>query len=124
MRAVACTRRRIATSACPGFRFRIASRIARWLGSDFLAFPPTRLVAWKLTQSPYAWSADRELSADQFTLRIDHSLSDKHKMFVRYSFHDNRMDDPSSNLGAPYLAYPELGRARTSTRAARTSSRR
>jgi Carboxypeptidase regulatory-like domain/TonB dependent receptor len=64
----------------------------------------------------YAWSADRALDADQFTLRIDHSLSEKHKIFVRYSFHDNRMDDPSSNLGAPYLAYPDLGSAHLHTR--------
>ena len=64
----------------------------------------------------HAWSADRALHADQFTLRIDHSLSEKHKIFVRYSFHDNRMDDPSSNLGAPYLAYPALGSAHLHTR--------
>ena len=64
----------------------------------------------------YAWSADRKLHADQVTLRIDHNLSAKHKVFVRYSFHDNRMDDPSSNLGAPYLAYPDLGSAHLHTR--------
>jgi hypothetical protein len=64
----------------------------------------------------HAWSADRELEADQSTLRIDHSLAEKHKIFVRYSFHDNRMDDPSSNLGAPYLAYPALGSAHLHTR--------
>ena len=64
----------------------------------------------------HAWSADRTLDADQFTLRIDHTSTEKHKMFVRYSFHDNRMDDPSSNLGAPYLAYPALGRAHLHTR--------
>ena len=54
--------------------------------------------------------------ADQVTLRIDHTLTEKHKMFVRYSFHDNRMDDPSSTLGAPYLAYPGLGSAHLHTR--------
>ena len=54
----------------------------------------------------HAWSADRALDADQFTLRIDHSLTEKHKVFVRYSFHDNRMDDPSSNLGAPVPRLP------------------
>ncbi len=64
----------------------------------------------------HAWSADRALHADQFTLRIDHSLSEKHKIFGRYSLHDNRMDDPSSNLGAPYLAYPALGSAHLHTR--------
>jgi len=64
----------------------------------------------------HAWSADRTLDADQFTVRVDHSLSAKHKIFVRYSFHDNRMDDPSSNLGAPYLAYPALGSAHLHTR--------
>jgi hypothetical protein len=64
----------------------------------------------------HAWSADRTLDADQLTLRIDHSLAEKHKIFVRYSFHDNRMDDPSSNLGAPYLAYPDLGSAHLHTR--------
>src|SRR6185503_1845424 len=35
----------------------------------------------------YAWSADRKLSADQFTIRIDHNLSEKHRVFARYSFH-------------------------------------
>ncbi len=64
----------------------------------------------------HAWSADRKLHADQLTLRVDHNFSEKHKMFVRYSFHDNRMDDPSSNLGAPYLAYPALGPAHLHTR--------
>jgi hypothetical protein len=64
----------------------------------------------------YAWSADRKLSADQVTLRVDHTLTEKHKVFVRYSFHDNRMDDPSSNLGAPYLAYPGIGDAHLHTR--------
>jgi hypothetical protein len=64
----------------------------------------------------FAWSADRKLNADQFTVRVDHSLTDKHKVFVRYSLHDNRMDDPSSNLGAPFLAYPELGSAHLHTR--------
>ena len=64
----------------------------------------------------FAWSADRKLNADQFTVRIDHNLSEKHRVFLRYSFHDNRMDDPSSNLGAPYLAYPELGSAHLHTR--------
>ena len=64
----------------------------------------------------FAWSADRKLSADQFTIRVDHNLAEKHRIFVRYSFHDNRMDDPSSNLGAPYLAYPEIGSAHLHTR--------
>ena len=59
---------------------------------------------------------ERALNADQVTLRIDHTLTEKHKVFVRYSFHDNRMEDPSSTLGAPYLAYPELDRAHIHTR--------
>ncbi|HEY7497329.1 MAG TPA: carboxypeptidase-like regulatory domain-containing protein [Vicinamibacterales bacterium] len=64
----------------------------------------------------FTWSPERTLDADQVTLRIDQSLSEKHKVFMRYSFHDNRMDDPSSTLGAPYLAYPELGSAHIHTR--------
>ena len=66
--------------------------------------------------SNFTWSPERTLDADQVTLRIDQSLSDKHKVFVRYSFHDNRMDDPSSTLGAPYLAYPALDTAHIHTR--------
>ncbi len=68
------------------------------------------------TAGTHAWSADRKLNANQFTLRIDQSLTQKHKMFVRYSFHDNQMDDPSSNLGAPFLAYPAIGSAHLHTR--------
>ena len=64
----------------------------------------------------YTWSPERNLDADQITLRIDQSLSEKHKVFVRYSFHDNRMDDPSSTLGAPFLAYPALDKAHLHTR--------
>jgi hypothetical protein len=64
----------------------------------------------------YTWSPERTLDADQMTLRIDQSLSEKHKVFIRYSLHDNRMDDPSSNLGSPYLAYPALGSAHLHTR--------
>ena len=64
----------------------------------------------------FTWSPERALNADQVTLRIDHNLSAKHKVFVRYSFHDNRMEDPSSTLGAPYLAYPALDRAHIHTR--------
>ena len=64
----------------------------------------------------FTWSPERQLHADQFTLRLDHSFSDKHKVFVRYSFHDNRMEDPSSTLGNPYSAYPGLGNAHIHTR--------
>jgi hypothetical protein len=66
--------------------------------------------------SNFTWSPERALDADQVTLRLDQVLNPKHKVFVRYSFHDNRMDDPSSTLGAPYLAYPELDRAHIHTR--------
>jgi hypothetical protein len=64
----------------------------------------------------FTWSPERVLHADQFTLRLDHSLSEKHKMFLRYSFHDNRMEDPSSTLGNPYSAFPGLGDAHIHTR--------
>ena len=66
--------------------------------------------------SNFTWSPERALNADQVTLRVDHTLNEKHKLFVRYSFHDNRMEDPSSTLGAPYLAYPALDRAHIHTR--------
>ncbi|MFN7918983.1 MAG: carboxypeptidase-like regulatory domain-containing protein [Bryobacteraceae bacterium] len=51
----------------------------------------------------------RQLDQDQFTLRVDRNLSDAHKLFVRWSFHDNRQNDPN--------AHPALGIAPLTTRA-------
>ena len=39
-------------------------------------------------------------------LRLDHTLTEKHKVFVRYSFHDNRMEDPARRWARPTSLFP------------------
>lgn len=51
----------------------------------------------------------RQLDQDQFTVRVDRNFTENHKLFVRWSWHDNRQNDPN--------AYPALGIAPLSTRA-------
>jgi hypothetical protein len=51
----------------------------------------------------FAWAPIRELNTDQVTVRFDQALTDKHRIFGRYSWHDQRMDDPNR--------YPALGNA-------------
>jgi hypothetical protein len=60
----------------------------------------TRTAAYALTQP---------LDMDQFTIRGDRTLTDKHRLFVRYSFNSYRQSDPN--------AYPVLGYAALETRA-------
>ena len=56
----------------------------------------------------FSWAPVRALDTDQFTVRIDQTLSNSTRIFGRYSFHDQRQSDPN--------AYPALGNAPLSTR--------
>jgi hypothetical protein len=56
----------------------------------------------------FSWAPVRELNTDQVTVRVDQTLSANHRLFGRYSWHDQRMDDPG--------AYPGMGNAALSTR--------
>jgi hypothetical protein len=50
----------------------------------------------------------RALDTDQFTVRVDRKITDLHKFFARWSFHDNRQNEPH--------AFPALGFAALRTR--------
>jgi carboxypeptidase family protein len=56
----------------------------------------------------FTHSPSRQLDTDQFTLRLDQSLTEYHRIFVRWSFHDNRLNEPN--------AFPSLGYAPLKTR--------
>jgi hypothetical protein len=56
----------------------------------------------------FVHSPSRRLDTDQFTIRLDQSLTENHRIFLRYSFHDNRLDEPH--------AFPALGYAPLKTR--------
>jgi carboxypeptidase family protein len=56
----------------------------------------------------FTYSPSRQLDTDQFTLRLDQSLTENHRIFVRWSFHDNRLNEPN--------AFPSLGYAPLKTR--------
>jgi hypothetical protein len=56
----------------------------------------------------FTYSPSRQLDTDQFTFRLDQSLTDKTRFFVRWSFHDNRLNEPN--------AFPALGYAPLRTR--------
>ncbi len=56
----------------------------------------------------FAWAPVRRLDMDQLTARVDQTFRDRHRLFARYSFHDQRMDDPNP--------FPALGSAPLSTR--------
>ncbi|HEU0177438.1 MAG TPA: TonB-dependent receptor [Blastocatellia bacterium] len=56
----------------------------------------------------FTYSPSRQLDTDQFTLRLDQSLTENHRIFVRWSFHDNRLNEPN--------AFPALGYAPLKTR--------
>ena len=43
----------------------------------------------------FVWAPVRELNTDQLTVRIDQAVSDRLRIFGRYSWHDQRMDDPN-----------------------------
>ena len=50
----------------------------------------------------------RALNLDQFTIRVDRNLTPNHRAFFRWSFHDNRQNDPN--------AFPALSIAPLHTR--------
>src|SRR5262252_5571628 len=56
----------------------------------------------------FSYAPSRQLDTDQFTLRLDQRLTDKTQVFVRWSFHDNRLNEPN--------AFPALGYAPLRTR--------
>jgi hypothetical protein len=56
-----------------------------------------------------SFAPSRVLGLDQITLRVDRNLGQRHRVFVRWSLHDNRQDDPN--------AHPALGLAPLRTRA-------
>jgi Carboxypeptidase regulatory-like domain len=56
----------------------------------------------------FTHSPSRQLDTDQFTIRLDQNFTENHRIFVRYSFHDNRLNEPQ--------AFPALGYAPLKTR--------
>jgi hypothetical protein len=56
----------------------------------------------------FVHSPSRRLDTDQFTIRLDQSFTENHRIFLRYSFHDNRLNEPH--------AFPALGYAPLKTR--------
>ena len=56
-----------------------------------------------------AFAPSRSLDQDQLTVRADYNLTSNHKFFARWSWHDNRQQDPN--------AYPGVGRAPLKTHA-------
>ena len=56
----------------------------------------------------FTFSPSTVLDEDQLTTRIDHSISDRHKIFFRYSLNNNRLGEPGGT--------PALGSANSSTR--------
>ncbi|HKX30136.1 MAG TPA: TonB-dependent receptor, partial [Blastocatellia bacterium] len=57
----------------------------------------------------FSYAPSRVLDTDQVTLRFDESLGANHRLFVRYSYHDNRQNEPN--------AFPALGYSPLETRA-------
>jgi hypothetical protein len=79
--------------------------------------PPNRLSPQAQFFNPYIPTADtpggrlvfapsRALDTDQITLRGDQTLTDAHRLFVRWSWHDNRLSEPgnSPTLGTAPLS--------------------
>jgi hypothetical protein len=56
----------------------------------------------------FSYAPSRRLDTDQFTARFDQSITEYHRVFVRWSFHDNRLNEPN--------AFPGLGYAPLTTR--------
>lgn len=57
----------------------------------------------------FAYAPSQRLDLDQFTIRVDRSITEKHRLFARWSWDDYRQSDPN--------AYPGLGYADLHTRA-------
>jgi len=56
----------------------------------------------------FSHAPSRQLDTDQFTARLDQSFTENHRVFLRWSFHDNRLNEPN--------AFPALGYAPLRTR--------
>ncbi len=56
----------------------------------------------------YSFSPSTKVDLDQLTIRLDHTLTDRHRVFFRYGLNNNRLSEPG---GAP-----ALGTADSSTR--------
>ncbi|HEX2487821.1 MAG TPA: carboxypeptidase-like regulatory domain-containing protein, partial [Blastocatellia bacterium] len=56
----------------------------------------------------FSFAPSRQLDTDQFTARLDQSITENHRLFIRWSFHDNRLNEPH--------AFPALGYAPLKTR--------
>src|SRR5215468_3889933 len=56
----------------------------------------------------FSFAPSRRLDTDQFTARLDQSFTENHRLFIRWSFHDNRLNEPQ--------AFPALGYAPLKTR--------
>jgi len=56
----------------------------------------------------FSYAPSRKLDTDQFTARLDQSFTENHRVFLRWSFHDNRLNEPN--------AFPALGYAPLRTR--------
>lgn len=54
------------------------------------------------------FAPSQPFNTDQFTIRVDRNITDSHRVFVRWSFHNNDLSDPNS--------FPALGSAALSTR--------
>jgi hypothetical protein len=61
------------------------------------------------SQGTFSYAPSRMLDTDQVTLRFDENLGANHRIFVRYSYHDNRQNEPN--------AFPALGYSPLETRA-------
>ena len=56
----------------------------------------------------FSFAPSRQLDTDQITARLDQSITENHRIFIRWSFHDNRLNEPH--------AFPALGYAPLKTR--------
>lgn len=58
----------------------------------------------------FVWAPARRLDTDQLTLRFDQSLTDKHKLFSRYSYHNQRQNEPNAYPGLGYAPLKTIGK--------------
>lgn len=63
----------------------------------FLKFVPDP----NTSSGTFTYSPSRALDTDQLTMRFDENIGANHRIFVRYSYHDNRQNEPN--------AFPALG---------------
>jgi hypothetical protein len=58
----------------------------------------------------FVWAPARQLDTDQLTLRFDQSLTDKHRLFFRYSYHNQRQNEPNAIPALGYAPLKTIGR--------------